>query len=756
MGTMDELRRERAAKRGSTGRKRHLTVMPDAQPVLKVGADYYVLASSLSANRSTMTLAEEETFAVFDVGGDFVESPLGACGLFHRDARHLSRMEMRVASKPASFLNSYLSQDNAEFLINLANPDLYEHGDTVSVPRGSVQIERSWALFGATLFGRVALRNFSRLRVLLETKFLFGADFADLFEVRGVKRKLRGEFLDPVVEHDCARFRYEGRDHRMRTTVISFAPAPERIDSRSALFSIGLEPQQSAVLNLRIGCSSEPQPAAPSRHNIIDIGGALAARRAELAKRRADWARITTSDASLNTLIERSVGDLTTIVSPGVNGTFIMAGIPWFATLFGRDSILTALSVLPFNAEVAAGTLRMLAGLQGSRVDHRRDEEPGKIIHEMRVGEMAATGEVPFARYYGSVDATPLFLMLLGGYVEASADLQLAEQLWPAAERALEWIKKFGDRDGDGFVEYYRKTPRGLANQGWKDSFDAISHEDGELARAPIALGEVQGYVFAAYMATAQLAQRLGHAHLAEDLLERAHALKEAFVRAFWMDNRGTVALALDCDKRPCRVVASNAGHCLAAGLLDADRAAAAAERLLGPEMFSGWGVRTLASNEQRYNPMSYHNGSIWPHDNAIAAAGLARAGDHIGVHRILEGMVAASTQLKTGSLPELFCGLAREPSLEPVPYPVACHPQAWSAASIFLVLSSMLGLEVSGYDQQIKVISPSMPDWLDWIKIENLNTGGEMISLRFERAQHAVGIEVLERRGASVDIQFM
>ncbi|HEY2104668.1 MAG TPA: glycogen debranching N-terminal domain-containing protein, partial [Candidatus Binataceae bacterium] len=580
---MDELRRERAAKRGSTGRKRHPTVMLDAQPVLKVGADYYVLASSLSLNRSTMTLAEEETFAVFDAGGDFVESPLGACGLFHRDARHLSRMEMRVASKPASFLNSYLSQDNAEFLINLANPDLYEHGDTVSVPRGSVQIERSWALSGATLFGRVALRNFSRLRVVLETKFLFGADFADLFEVRGVKRKRRGEFLDPVVDHEGARFRYLGRDQRLRATAIRFATAPDRIDHRSALFSIGLEPQQSGVLNFQVACSSGPEPAAPPRRHIVDISGALAARRAELYNRRAAWARITTSSGPLNALIERSIGDLTTIVSPGVNGTFIMAGIPWFATLFGRDSILTALSVLPFNAEVAAGTLKMLAGLQGSRVDNRRDEQPGKIIHEMRVGEMAATGEVPFARYYGSVDSTPLFLLLLGGYVEATADIQLAEQLWPAAERALDWIWKFGDRDGDGFVEYYRRTPRGLANQGWKDSFDAISHEDGELARAPIALAEVQGYVFAAYMAIAQVAQRLEHPQLAEELLERAQALKEAFMRDFWMDDRGTIALALDCDKRPCRVVASNSGHCLAAGLLDAERAAAAAQRLMAP-----------------------------------------------------------------------------------------------------------------------------------------------------------------------------
>jgi glycogen debranching enzyme len=751
---MGDLRRENVVNDSSTGKTRRTNLAREAQPVLKVGADYYILASSV-AHRPTRTLAAGETFAVLEMGGDLVHSPLGSSGLFHRDTRHLSRMEMRVESKPATVLNSYLSDDNAELLVNLTNPDLFRPGGEVWLPRGSLQLERSWALSGATLFGRVRLRNFASFRIVLETTFLFGADFADLFEVRGVKRKRRGEFFDPIVEHDGARFCYRGRDGRTRTTTVSFAPAPARIDGAHAQFSIELEPEQSAVLDLRMDCSSDPADAAPMPHRILDIDAALSARRGELAHRRAVWARITTNSAPLNNLIERSIADLTTIASPGSEGTFFMAGIPWFATLFGRDSIITALSVLPFNTDIAVGTLKMLAGLQGTRVDDTRDEQPGKIIHEMRQGEMAATGEVPFARYYGSVDSTPLFLWLLGSYVEATADMELAEQLWPAATRALDWIKNFGDRDGDGFVEYYRKTSRGLANQGWKDSFDAISHADGQLAQPPIALAEVQGYVFAAYLSTADLATRLGHSQFAAELQERAHVLQQAFLRDFWMDDHGTVALALDCDKRPCRVIASNAGHCLAAGLLDHAHASAAAERLLVPEMFSGWGVRTLASNERRYNPMSYHNGSVWPHDNAIAAAGLARAGRHTGIHQILEGMVQTATHLRTGSLPELFCGLVRSPGLEPVPYPVACQPQAWSAASIFLILSSMLGLQIAGHQHQINVMSPTMPEWLDWIKIENLKTGGETISIVFERSEHAVGIEVLEKRAASVDIKF-
>jgi glycogen debranching enzyme len=756
---MSDLRTEDLASPAGKNRRPNQTrdaqpVARSAQPVLKVGADYYILASSVS-HRPARTLAAGETFAVLEIGGDLVESPLGSCGLFHRDTRHLSRLEMRVASKPATVLNSYLSDDNAELFVNLTNPDLYRPGGAVWLPRGSVQIERSWALSGATLFGRVRLRNFSRFRIVLETTFLFGADFADLFEVRGVKRKLRGEFLDPVVEHDGVRFSYRGRDRLTRTTAIGFAPAPAEIDASNALFSIELDPEQGAVVDVRISCSSESADGASPRSRLPDIDAALDARRAELAHRRAAWARITTNSAPLNALIERSIADLTTIASPGSEGPFFMAGIPWFATLFGRDSIITALSVLPFNSDIAAGTLKMLARLQGTRMDDKRDEQPGKIIHEMRQGEMAATGEVPFARYYGSVDATPLFLWLLGSYVEATADLELAEQLWPAAARALDWIKDCGDRDGDGFIEYYRKSSRGLANQGWKDSFDAISHADGQLARAPIALAEVQGYVYAAYLTIANLAKLLGRQMLATELLERAGALQQAFLRDFWMEDRGTIALALDCDKRQCQVNASNAGHCLAAGLLDRAHAGAAAERLMVPEMFSGWGLRTLASNERRYNPISYHNGSVWPHDNAIAAAGLARAGRHAGIHQILEGMVQAATHLRTGSLPELFCGLPRQPGLEPVPYPVACQPQAWSAASIFLILSSMLGLQIAGREQQINIISPTMPEWLDWIKIENLKAGGESLSIMFERTEHTVGIEVLEKRAASVDIRF-
>lgn len=724
------------------------------QSVVKVGSDYYILASAVSVGQSTKTLADGETFAVFDANGDFVESPLGTCGLFHRDTRHLSRFEMRLGSKPAFFLNSHLSDDNLKLAINLTNSDVYKHDDSVVLPSGSVRIEREFILAGSVLYGRIRLRNFYQSVVRLSIKLLFAADFADLFEVRGVRRKLRGELLAPTTDGEGMRLGYRGRDGRNRSTQITFNPAPAELSEKCAHFPLAVEAGETTVLDVRICCTNQAHSSSAD-HGIADLEGALEARRAQLVSRRAAWARITTSHEQLNLLLKRSLADLTTMVSPGPDGIFMMAGIPWFATLFGRDSVVTALSVLPFNSEIAAGTLHMLAGLQGSRVDDTRDEQPGKIIHEMRLGEMAATGEVPFARYYGSVDATPLFLVLLASYVGATGDLEMAERLWPAAERALAWIRQWGDHDGDGYVEYYRKTAHGLANQGWKDSFDAISHADGELARAPIALAEVQAYVFAAYTGIAGVAMQMGRVDTAAELTARASALKQAFQRDFWMDDHRTLALALDCDKRPCRVVASNAGHCLAEGLLDGDRAAAAAKRLLADDMFSGWGIRTLSANERRYNPLSYHNGSVWPHDNAIAVAGLARTRCDSGVHQILDAMVQAASQLGSGSLPELFCGLEREPERGPVPYPVACHPQAWSAASVFSILSSMLELRIAGFDRRVKVDSPSLPDWLDWVRIDGLNVGGESISLRFEHTHHAVGIEVIEKRGRYIGVDF-
>ncbi len=727
------------------------------QNVLKVGTDFYVLASAQASRRGCRVLANGQSFAVFDVCGDILDYPLEALGFFHRDTRYLSRFELRIHGSTPYFLNSYLSDDKAQLRVNLTNPDLnypnlnypdvnaHEH----TLPRDLIQMERSWVLVDATLLHRLRIRNYAGIPLQLPLEFFMGADFADIFEVRGVERKQHGRTLIPEVRESAIRFSYEGLDEVRRFTEVAFDTRPRTLSRGRAAFLVNLARDATAQLEIRITGGTDGEKSRTFSAPPANFDRGLAARRSAIEKSQASWAQLSASNELFDSLLTRSQADLTSLISQSIDGTFIMAGIPWFATLFGRDSIITTLGLLPFNPHVAALTLRTLARIQGSQVDEARDEQPGKIVHEVRGGEMAATGEIPFGRYYGSVDSTPLFLWLLGRYVAASGDLALAEELWPNVERALEWIERWGDADGDGYVEYIRKTPRGLANQGWKDSYDAISHANGELAVPPIALAEVQGYVYAAYVNISDVAARLGHEGVADRLSERATSLREAFSRDFWLEPERIVALALDGEKRPCRVMSSNGAHCLAAGLLEPDQAAALSQRLLADDMFSNWGVRTLGAGERRYNPMSYHNGSVWPHDNAIAATGLARYGNRIGAIRILEGLFDAAVHLDTASLPELFCGFPREPRLGPVPYPVACHPQAWSAASVFMILQAVLGLQVSGFDRRVVIDSPTIPSWLEWLRIEELKVGDNCsISLMLRRAGKGVTTEILEQNG--------
>ncbi|HTW87859.1 MAG TPA: glycogen debranching N-terminal domain-containing protein, partial [Candidatus Binataceae bacterium] len=666
---------------------------------------------------------------------------------------YLSRFELKVAGEMPYYLNSYTSSENAQLQVNLSNPDLGPHDDAIELARNALQIERNWVLQDAVLLHKLVVRNFERAEVEIPLDLLFGVDFADLFEVRGFHRIRRGEISPPKVGRKSVRFSYLGLDNIWRFTEIGFEPEPAGLTAERASFRLTLKPTQQKDLEVRILVGCEKQKL-PSNGYPARFDEALAQRRAQIASSDTAWARITTNSELMNSLLHNSCADLTSLMRHTPQGTFIMAGIPWFATLFGRDSILTALFALPFNPAIAAGTLKTLASLQGAGISRARDEQPGKIVHEIRGGETAATGEVPFGRYYGSVDATPLFLWLLGSYVSTTGDLALAEQLWSNVERALQWIERWGDRDGDLYVEYLRETPRGLANQGWKDSFDAIMHADGTLARPPIALCEVQGYVYAGYVSIADAARRLGHHRLGDRLVERAAKLKAAFARDFWLEREGMVALALDFDKQPCRVMTSNGAHCLATGLLDPEPARALAERLLSDEMFSGWGVRTLSARESRYNPMSYHNGSIWPHDNAIAAAGLATLNGRRGVLRILEGLLKAAVPLHAGSLPELFCGFRRDDRLGPVPYPVACQPQAWSTASILMIVQAMLGIKVNGFEHKLVIDSPAMPEWLDWIKIEHLRVGAGTASIVVRRTPEVPAIEILDKQGP-ISVEF-
>jgi glycogen debranching enzyme len=427
--------------------------------------------------------------------------------------------------------------------------------------------------------------------------------------------------------------------------------------------------------------------------------------------------------------------------------------LPWFNAPFGRDGIIAALESLWLRPSLARGVLTYLASTQARCVIARQDAEPGKILHETRSGEMAATGEMPFGRYYGSVDATPLFVLLAGAYYERTGDLAFVQSLWPNVDAALSWMDRYGDRDDDGFVEYHRQSTHGLLHQGWKDSDDAIFHEDGSPALGPIALCEVQGYVFAAHRAGATLAVALGYAERATELAAQAEALRQKFQAAYWCEELSTYVIALDGEKRPCRVRTSNAGHCLFAGIASPERAMQVARTLLSPESFSGWGVRTLASSEARYNPMGYHTGSVWPHDTALIALGLARYGMQDKALQIMTGLFEAGMHFDLHRMPELFCGFARRPEEAPILYPVACSPQAWSAASVFLLLQACLGLEINALESQIYFTGPHLPPFVHELRIHNLEVAGATVDLLITRQEQDVSVDVLRRDG---DVQVL
>lgn len=459
-------------------------------------------------------------------------------------------------------------------------------------------------------------------------------------------------------------------------------------------------------------------------------------------------ASVSTSNEIFNEAVRRSVSDLYMLITDTPEGPYPYAGIPWFSTVFGRDALTTAMETLWLDPAIARGVLRHLAVHQATAIDPAADAEPGKILHEARRGEMAELGEVPFRRYYGSIDATPLFIMLAGAYLQRTGDIDSLRALWPNIEAALDWIVADGDRDGDGFVEYGRQTAEGLINQGWKDSHDSVFHADGQMARGPIALVEVQAYVYGAWRAAAEIARRLGHAARAVELDMHADILRKQFDDSFFDEALGTYVLALDGEKKPCRVVTSNAGHALFTGIALPERAPRVVERLMAGSSFSGWGIRTVATTEARYNPMSYHNGSVWPHDNALIAAGLARYGFRREAARIFEGLFAASIYIELRRLPELFCGFPRQRSRGPTFYPVACAPQAWAAAAPLSMLQSCLGLGFDTDQNAITFEHPVLPDFLDEIVLRHLRIPGGAMDIALRRAGNEVAVHVLNREG--------
>ena len=650
---------------------------------------------------------------------------------------------MRVGGSHSLLLSSTIRKARPLLTTDLTTPDVLGPDGSLALPKGVLHVFRTKFLWQGTCHERLQVSNYGQARLRTSLTLLVDADFADIFEVRGTPRVRRGERLEDRIRDGRLVLSYRGLDAVMRQTTVGCSPAPASIVDAVLELPIDLRAGDSATFDVSITCETGERHTRPVPYAV-----GLEASAENLTKLRSQQCRVFSSNDEFNGWLNRSASDLTMMTTQRPEGLYPYAGVPWFSAPFGRDGLISALQFLWVDAELAKGVLGYLAATQATERCEARDAQPGKILHEAREGEMADLGEVPFARYYGSVDATPLFVMLAGEYYERTGDLSFIRTIWPNVERALGWMDREGDLDGDGLIEYQRVSANGLVNQGWKDSHDGVSHEDGSMPEGPIALCEVQGYAFAARRAGAVLAAALQHRSREAALLEQAEITRKAFEHHFWIPELETYALALDGRKRACRVRASNAGHALFTRVAAPERAARVAQVLAGDAMYSGWGVRTLAAGEVLYNPMSYHNGSIWPHDNALIAMGLMRYGFRDLALKIFSNMFDAATFLELHRMPELFCGFGRRPGEGPTLYPIACLPQAWAAASLFMLLSATLGLQVDGARRQVTFSDPALPEWLNWLRIEHLMVGGAVVDLLCQRHPHDVGISVLRREG--------
>jgi glycogen debranching enzyme len=653
-------------------------------------------------------------------------------------------MQLLVDGQRPLLLSSAVENDNVVLTVDLSNPDIYQNGAIV-LPRETLHIRRSKFLWQGACHERILVHNFDVHARACWITINFAADFADLFEVRGMQRARRGETTTAVIGGAKTIFRYVGLDKIERRSEVSFDPAPKQLSKSQALYACSLAPGEHFALTMTVRCTDSSMKRDPASQHFSEPY--RAARRG--AERAASLGgSVSSSNELANRMFHRAGADISMLVTETPYGPYPYAGTPWFSTPFGRDGLITALEMLWLDPALAKGVLQYLAAHQATELDERADAEPGKILHETRSCEMAVLGEVPFGHYYGSVDSTPLFVWLAAKYLERTGDQQTIRALWPHIEAALTWIDNYGDRDGDGFVEYYRVSENGLTNQGWKDSSDSIMHADGQLATGPLALCEVQAYVYAARQGAAQMAAALGDSARASELAIAAEKLRLQFEDAFWLEDLGIYALALDGDKRPCRVRSSNAGQVLACGIAAPERAQIVVATLMMPEMFSGWGVRTLSADAPRFNPMSYHNGSIWPHDNAMIALGLARYGLKRGAAAIFEGLFDAAAHMEMMRFPELFCGFPRRRGIAPVLYPVACAPQAWASVVPFALLQANLGLDLCFAKREIRFQNPQLPKFLEEIRINDLQLGEASVNLRLRRQGATTEVAVVSKKG--------
>lgn len=711
--------------------------------IIEVEGHYYIRANASMADTGARVLKDGDTFAIFDRHGDI--RPLGFenQGIFHEGMRFLSRWKLFLNGTSPLLLSSNVREDNDFLIVDLTNP-LLPQTDGQVVEHGAIHIERTIFLQNSDCFERIQISNFGMEPAELEVALQFRSDYVDLFEIRGTNRKERGIPGEPIISPNEVTLSYEGLDSVYRQTRLHFGVQPWKMTNERAVFQVPLKPRENRIIDCRISFLTRLKPVEEKSFNAE-----FQAVHAAHEHYRKDLTQIETSNPQFNEWVWRSRADLHLLSTELPEGPYPYAGIPWFSCVFGRDGIITALEMLWIQPEIARGVLAHLAAHQASEIIQTKDAEPGKILHEERKGEMVAHGDVPFGSYYGSIDSTPLWLILAGCYFERTGDEEFIRQLWPHVERAMAWIEKYGDSDGDGFIEYSRKASGGLGNHGWKDAHDSVFHSDGEMASPPIALCEVQGYVYEAKLKAALLADVLGYHDKSTELCESAQHLKARFHDAYWCEKIQSYAIALDGQKKMCCIRSSNAGQCLFTGIAQSDAAAKIRDGLFDESFFSGWGIRTIASSEARYNPMSYHNGSIWPHDNALIAYGLARYGFKDEAIRIMSALFDASQFMELNRLPELYCGFDRRPGEGPTLYPVACNPQAWSSAAVFFLLQACLGIRIEGASRRLYFDNPHLPESIRQLDIRNLKVNSGIVDVSLIRHDSKVAVNVPNRRGA-------
>jgi glycogen debranching enzyme len=729
---------------------------------------------------SVQVLKHGNRYLLTDAFGDIHPDSRGL-GLYQGDTRLLSCLVLRVGGERPVLLQTSVG-GNYRGGIQMTNPSVDRNPDAKVHPMDEL-VGRTLGIGRQRVIGTDGLEEHLRVvnhasrELTLPVVLGLGSDAADIFEVRGYPRLQRGRLLPVAVTDGRVTFRYDGLDGIQLLVHVACSEAPLAItpvedgvpapdggtDDRAAVhlrWELRLHPGEERALSWTVWATTRdaPDPSADestTRHELSALFPTPPrVSTDEGASAYHAWERGTTTVTSdhelLNLVVKRSVSDLRLLINdgPGPDQRYIAAGVPWFSTLFGRDALITAFQALAVRPRLAVETLTTLAAYQATEDDPSRDAEPGKILHELRTGEMARNGELPHTPYYGSVDSTPLWLVLLGATYDWTGDAALVDRLWPHALAALDWIDHHGDRDGDGFVEYERRSDRGLVNQGWKDSSDAIRDRHGREAVTPIALAEVQGYVFDAKRRLATLARMRGDEVLATRLERDAETLRQRFEDAFWVEDQRYYAMALDGDKHPADAIGSNAGQCLWTGIVAPDRARDVVDHLLRPAMFSGWGIRTYATGQPGFNPIGYHTGTVWPHDTSLIAAGFKRYGFHDASNRLAGQMLEAAQRFPDYRLPELFCGFDRTEATTPVPYPVACSPQAWAAGASFLFLETMLGLRAHADRQELELANPHLPDWLGKVTLTDLQVGEASVDLLFHRWRGTTSAEVLRKTG--------